>query len=165
MHAMSPTPRTVPRKTSSRGDGVAPVDVPPGLAGVVVTETAIGDVRGREGFYHYRQYSAVELAQVCAFEDVWYLLAHGELPDPRQRAAFVEQTAALRDLPQELREALPAIAAASLSAVCRARAGSSAAARSIAVRASASVRYASRRRRQRAVRSSSDRPLSRTCCT
>lgn len=31
------------------------VDVPRGLAGVVVTDTEIGDVRGREGFYHYRQ--------------------------------------------------------------------------------------------------------------
>ena len=40
----------------------APIDVPRGLAGVVVTETELGDVRGREGFYHYRQYSAVELA-------------------------------------------------------------------------------------------------------
>ena len=39
------------------------IDVPAGLKGVVVTETALGDVRGREGFYHYRQYSAVELAQ------------------------------------------------------------------------------------------------------
>ena len=37
------------------------VDVPAGLKGVVVTETALGDVRGHEGFYHYRQYSAVEL--------------------------------------------------------------------------------------------------------
>lgn len=31
------------------------VDVPRGLAGVVVTDTEIGDVRGLEGFYHYRQ--------------------------------------------------------------------------------------------------------------
>ncbi|MEV6944594.1 citrate synthase/methylcitrate synthase [Streptomyces sp. NPDC051172] len=92
---------------------VATVDVPRGLAGVVVTDTEIGDVRGLEGFYHYRQYSAVELAQTRGFEDVWHLLVHGELPDEAQRAAFISETAALRRLPDEVRAALPAIAAAS----------------------------------------------------
>nr|WP_156725576.1 citrate synthase/methylcitrate synthase [Streptomyces apocyni] len=89
-------------------------DMPRGLAGVVVTDTAIGDVRGREGFYHYRQYSAVELARTRGFEDVWHLMFHGELPDAGQRAAFVEQTAQLRRLPDDVREALPAIARASV---------------------------------------------------
>ena len=37
-------------------------DVPRGLEGVVVAETSVGDVRGQEGFFHYRQYSATELA-------------------------------------------------------------------------------------------------------
>ncbi|MFD0070620.1 citrate/2-methylcitrate synthase, partial [Streptomyces sp. NPDC127574] len=60
----------------------------------------------------YRQYSAVELAQTRGFEDVWYLLAHGELPDATQRVAFMERTAALRGLPEDVRGALPAIAAA-----------------------------------------------------
>ncbi|MER6425472.1 citrate synthase/methylcitrate synthase [Streptomyces sp. NPDC001137] len=91
----------------------ATVDVPRGLAGVVVTDTEIGDVRGLEGFYHYRQYSAVELAQTRGFEDVWYLLVHGELPDEAQRAGFITETAALRLLPDEVRVALPALAAAS----------------------------------------------------
>ncbi|MGW7385400.1 citrate synthase [Streptomyces sp. NPDC054794] len=89
------------------------VDVPRGLAGVVVTDTGIGDVRGREGFYHYRQYSAVELARTCGFEDVWHLLIHGELPDAERRTAFTAETAALRRLPAEVRAALPAVAAAS----------------------------------------------------
>ncbi|MGW2720308.1 citrate synthase/methylcitrate synthase [Streptomyces sp. NPDC001492] len=91
----------------------ATVEVPRGLAGVVVTDTEIGDVRGLEGFYHYRQYSAVELAQTRGFEDVWYLLVHGELPDEAQRTGFISETAALRRLPDEVRAALPAIAAAS----------------------------------------------------
>ncbi|GAA2646665.1 citrate synthase/methylcitrate synthase [Streptomyces vastus] len=91
----------------------ASVDVPRGLAGVVVTDTALGDVRGFEGFYHYRQYSAVELAQSRGFEDVWHLLVHGELPDAAQRSAFVARTASLRRLPGEVLAALPAIAAAS----------------------------------------------------
>ncbi|MFD8152818.1 citrate synthase/methylcitrate synthase [Streptomyces sp. NPDC059720] len=88
------------------------LDAPRGLAGVVVTDTRIGDVRGREGFYHYRQYSAVDLARSRGFEDVWYLLVHGELPDRAQRAAFTAETAALRALPGEVRAVLPAVAAA-----------------------------------------------------
>jgi len=89
-----------------------PVEVPRGLAGVVVTETRLGDVRGYEGFYHYRQYSAVELAQKRSFEDVWHLMFHGELPDAGQSAAFAAHTASLRHLPVEVREALPAVARA-----------------------------------------------------
>lgn len=54
---------------------------PPGLAGVVVADTTIGDVRGQEGFFHYRQYDATELAQHRSFEDVWHLMFRGSLPD------------------------------------------------------------------------------------
>ncbi|MEV7810908.1 citrate synthase/methylcitrate synthase [Streptomyces flaveolus] len=91
------------------------IDAPRGLAGVVVTETEIGDVRGREGFYHYRQYPAVDLARTRSFEDVWHLLVHGTLPDARRGAAFAAETAALRGLPDDVRAALPAIAAAGRS--------------------------------------------------
>ncbi|WP_413759223.1 citrate synthase [Streptomyces sp. MMBL 11-3] len=92
---------------------VAPVGVPRGLAGVVVTDTVLGDVRGLEGFYHYRQYSAVELARSRTFEDVWHLLVEGELPDAAQGSAFAARIAELRRLPREVRDALPAIAAGS----------------------------------------------------
>jgi citrate synthase len=94
------------------GAGAARIEVPRGLAGVVVADTRIGDVRGAEGFYHYRQYSAVDLARSRGFEDVWHLLVHGELPDARRAAAFAAETAALRGLPGEVRDALPAVAAA-----------------------------------------------------
>ncbi|WP_405388038.1 citrate synthase/methylcitrate synthase [Streptomyces sp. NBC_01102] len=90
----------------------APLDVPRGLAGVIVTDTALGDVRGREGFYHYRHYSAIELAQRRSFEDVWYLMFHGELPTRPASADFAARTARLRHLPAEVREALPGIARA-----------------------------------------------------
>ncbi|WP_432188412.1 citrate synthase [Streptomyces sp. Tue6028] len=96
----------------NRAASATSVDVPRGLAGVVVTDTRLGDVRGLEGFYHYRQYSAVELAQTRGFEDVWHLLVHGGLPDAAERAAFTARTARLRRLPDEVRTALPAIAAA-----------------------------------------------------
>lgn len=85
-------------------------DVPRGLKGVVVTETALGDVRGTEGFYHYRQYSAVDLAQSRTFEDVWHLMLLGTLPDAAGRAAFARRVAPLRRLPAAVRDALPAVA-------------------------------------------------------
>ncbi|WP_433893920.1 citrate synthase [Streptomyces sp. CA-111067] len=88
----------------------APIEVPRGLKGVVVTDTSIGDVRGLEGFYHYREYSAVELAERRTFEDVWHLMFHGALPGPAERAEFTARTAALRRLPADVIDALPAIA-------------------------------------------------------
>ncbi|MEU9331883.1 citrate synthase/methylcitrate synthase [Streptomyces sp. NPDC048290] len=98
--------------SSINSPAAALADVPRGLAGVVVADTEVGDVRGREGFYHYRQYSAVDLARHRSFEDVWHLLVHGELPDPVRGAAFAAETAALRRLPEEVTAVLPAIAAA-----------------------------------------------------
>jgi citrate synthase len=85
-------------------------DVPRGLEGVVVSETTIGDVRGLEGFFHYRQYSAVELAQKRTLEDVWYLLFNGALPTGRQVDQFRGEVASLRALPAGLGELLPSLA-------------------------------------------------------
>ena len=86
-------------------------EVPRGLEGVVVAETEIGDVRGLEGFYHYRQYNAVELAETRGLEDVWYLLFQGELPSRAQRAAFDDEVRPRREIPSELRRVLPELAA------------------------------------------------------
>ncbi len=89
-----------------------PRDVPRGLKGVVVTETAIGDVRGIEGFYHYRQYSAVELAEKCSFEDVWKLVFDGHLPNADESASFTAEATAQRELPTLVANTLPALVAA-----------------------------------------------------
>jgi len=83
------------------------LDVPRGLEGVVVAETAIGDVRGLEGFYHYRQFDAVELAETRSIEDVWHLLYEGELPTRSEREEFMREIAPLRVIPPALLEALP----------------------------------------------------------
>jgi citrate synthase len=85
-------------------------EVPKGLEGVVVAETVIGDVRGLEGFYHYRQYSAVDLAERRTLEDVWYLLVEGELPTRAQRDTFLREVRPLRELPADVADALPRIA-------------------------------------------------------
>ena len=64
----------------------APFNVPAGLSGVVVADTAIGDVRGDEGFFHYRQYDACDIARACSFEEAWHLVSVGHLPDPDELA-------------------------------------------------------------------------------
>jgi citrate synthase len=87
-------------------------EVPRGLEGVVVAETRIGDVRGLEGFYHYRQYNAVELAETRSIEDVWYLMYEGELPDAAQRAAFLDEIRPSREIPAEIKAVLPDLARA-----------------------------------------------------
>jgi citrate synthase len=84
-------------------------DVPAGLEGVVVAETTIGDVRGQEGFFHYRQYSAVDLAEARSLEDVWHLLFRGELPDAAASAAFADEVRRRRTLPPGLATLLPAL--------------------------------------------------------
>lgn len=85
-------------------------DAPRGLKGVVVAETAIGDVRGEEGFFHYRQYDATQLAANHTLEDVWFLLFEGALPDAAQSSAFFETTTGLREISAEVARLLPAIA-------------------------------------------------------
>lgn len=86
------------------------IEAPPGLEGVIVAETTVGDVRGLEGFYHYRQYSAVELADKRSLEDAWYLLFEGALPTGAQRQAFLDEVRPLRAIPAPVLDVLPAIA-------------------------------------------------------
>jgi citrate synthase len=89
------------------------IEAPPGLEGVIVAETEVGDVRGLEGFYHYRQYDAVELADKLRLEDVWHLLFEGHLPTAAERATFMEEVAPLRRVPESVAGLLPALAASS----------------------------------------------------
>ena len=64
------------------------IEVPRGLANVAVTDTAISDVRGLEGYYQYREYSATELARTATLEEVWHLFLYGALPTPAERSSF-----------------------------------------------------------------------------
>src|SRR5688500_4240898 len=83
---------------------------PPGLRGLAVADTELGEVRGAEGFYHYRQYDAIELARKRTFEDVWYLFIEGDLLSFEHRDTVLLETAAPRTIPDEARSLLPAIA-------------------------------------------------------
>lgn len=56
-----------------------PIEVPPGLAGVVAAETEIGSVVGDLGYYHYRGRSAPDLAREVDFETAAGLVLTGRL--------------------------------------------------------------------------------------
>jgi citrate synthase len=109
---MSP-PDVAARAGEPRPTVIQRTSVPRGLKGVVVADTAVGDVRGEEGFYHYRQYSAVELATTRPLADVMRLMIDGALPTTHaERAAFAAEVRPLRTLPDVVRAALPTIASA-----------------------------------------------------
>lgn len=103
--------RDLMKVASIRPAGEAAIDTPRGLKGVVVTDTSIGDVRGAEGFFHYRQYSAVELARLRSLEDVWALLFDGALPDGAGGEAFSSEVRSQRALPPGLDRLLLEVAA------------------------------------------------------
>src|SRR3954454_8678341 len=86
------------------------MEAPRGLEGVYIAETEIGDVRGQEGFYHYRQYNAVELAEKRSLEDVWYLLYYGKLPTKEERQKFIDEKRQYREIPEKVKSLLPGIA-------------------------------------------------------
>jgi citrate synthase len=88
----------------------APYEAPAGLAGVSVARTEVSDVLGRQGFYHYRGYNAVDIARRGRVEDAWHLLLRGDLPPEQQRVSFARETAELRELPAGVADLLPAIA-------------------------------------------------------
>lgn len=89
------------------------MEAPKGLAGVIVAETEVGDVRGQEGFYHYRQYDATALARTRPLEDVWQLMFEGDLPtDLAQRHDWMERILPLRHVPDRVQPLLAPIASA-----------------------------------------------------
>ena len=67
--------------------------MPAGLKGVEVAETVIGSVRGSEGYFHYREFNATELARTNSLEEVWHLLLEGHLPNADELATFNRQIA------------------------------------------------------------------------
>ncbi|MFI6044035.1 bifunctional 2-methylcitrate synthase/citrate synthase [Nocardia sp. NPDC051321] len=67
-----------------------------GLAGVVVDTTAVSKVVPETNSLTYRGYAVQDLAEHCGFEQVAYLLWHGELPNDAQLERFCLQERATR---------------------------------------------------------------------
>jgi len=82
-----------------------------GLEGVVADETRISHVMPEIRSLTYRGYPVQELAESCSFEEVVWLLWHGDLPGPTDLAAFREAEAASRPISGTLHRILRALPA------------------------------------------------------
>jgi 2-methylcitrate synthase len=81
-------------------------DIRKGLAGVVVDTTAISKVNPDTNSLLYRGYPVQELAARCSFEEVAYLLWHGELPTASELAEFQALERSLRALDPVVRRVI-----------------------------------------------------------
>src|SRR6266849_5118225 len=83
-----------------------------GLEGVVATTTRLSDVDGEAGRLTIAGYAVEDLAPYARFEEVAYLLLHGRLPEPSERARFAQDLAGRRALSRAAVEILQEAAAA-----------------------------------------------------
>jgi 2-methylcitrate synthase len=81
------------------------------LSGVAAGNTALCTV-GRSGNdLHYRGYDILDIAASAEFEEIAYLLVHGQLPTRAELAAYHEKLASLRGIPAPVRNVLEQIPA------------------------------------------------------
>jgi len=79
------------------------------LSGVTAGNTALCTV-GRSGNdLAYRGYDILDMAQACEFEEIAYLLIHGDLPDRTTLKNYKKKLKGMRDLPPELTQVLELI--------------------------------------------------------
>jgi len=73
-----------------------------GLEGVVVDQSGISKVMPEINSLVYRGYPVQELAEHCSFEEVAWLIWHGELPTTAQRAGFEAELRSQQELSEDL---------------------------------------------------------------
>ena len=82
------------------------------LSGIEVCNTAICTVGETGNDLFYRGYNIQDLATHCEFEEVAYLLIHEKLPNLEELAAYKAKLKNLRNLPDNLKNALETLPAA-----------------------------------------------------
>ena len=85
-------------------------DFSPGLEGVLAARTVISMVDGQNGRLVYRGYVIADLAEDMSYEEVVYLLWHGELPTRGQLDEISEKLRSHRNLNSAAQAALKALA-------------------------------------------------------
>ncbi|GAB4279302.1 MAG: citrate synthase/methylcitrate synthase [Deferrisomatales bacterium] len=90
-------------------DQIRPVKWPvqctvgPGLEGAIACESRIGYVNGSKGWLVYRGYDIFDLCAYSTYEEVCYLLLHGELPTAAEYERFRAKLVEYRRLNRTLR--------------------------------------------------------------
>ena len=83
------------------------------LSGVVVAQTAVSSIDPDEGVLMYRGYDIADLAEHSTYEEVAYLLLHGELPSADELDRFKEELSR-RELPPHVEQLVDRSANAAL---------------------------------------------------
>ena len=79
-----------------------------GLKGVYFERSGVSQIDGAKGELSYRGYSIHDLATHSTFEEVAYLLIHGELPNQQELNAFEDNLKAARELPSAVYDVIRA---------------------------------------------------------
>ena len=85
---------------------MAEVEIKKGLVGVIADETKVSEVMPDINSLTYRGYAVQDLAEACVFEEVAYLLLHGELPNKSQLAKFQEEERSNREISSNLKKVI-----------------------------------------------------------
>ena len=83
------------------------------LSGVTAGNTALCTVGRTGNDLAYRGYDILDLAAACEFEEVAYLLVHGQLPNAAELAGYKKKLRSLRGIPAAVMSALEALPASS----------------------------------------------------
>ncbi|MEY2682050.1 MAG: 2-methylcitrate synthase [Betaproteobacteria bacterium] len=83
------------------------------LSGITAGNTALCTVGRTGNDLAYRGYDILDLADVCEFEEIAYLLVHGKLPNRPELIGYKNKLRALRGLPANVMAALESLPASS----------------------------------------------------
>lgn len=81
------------------------------LSGVTAGNTALCTVGRTGNDLAYRGYDILDLADVCEFEEIAYLLVHGKLPTRPELSGYKTKLKSLRGLPASVMQALESLPA------------------------------------------------------
>ena len=77
-------------------------EIKKGLLGIVVDETTVSQVVPELSALTYRGYKVQDLCDKCDFEEVAYLVLHGELPSKKQLKKFIKKERSERKLSKHI---------------------------------------------------------------
>jgi 2-methylcitrate synthase len=94
---------------------IAPIPKPKksvALSGITAGNTALCTVGRTGNDLHYRGFDILDIAETCEFEEIAYLLVHGNLPNRATLKAYKRKLKAMRGIPANVKTTLEQIPAA-----------------------------------------------------
>ena len=79
------------------------------LSGVTAGNTALCSVGKTGNDLHYRGYDILDVAERCDFEEIAYLLIHGDLPNAAELAGYKARLRSMRGIPALVKSVLEAL--------------------------------------------------------